>query len=134
MEEREDTGVINVEWFAEPYGTVQMEARYWLYQKGSENFFCELEFVKEHFQQMYDSFLEHLFVEYSNNPLEDVWNEETGESERIEFSKKEELHPHWGWRLVLTLRVIKGMYYSACPFTNITGYLLSMVFVPSIIN
>lgn len=52
VEKKEDTGVINVEWFAEPYGTVQIEARYWLYQKGSENFFGELEYVKEHFQQM----------------------------------------------------------------------------------
>ena len=96
LKEREDTGVIDVEWFAEPYGTVQMEARYWLYQKDSENFFGELEFVREHFQQIYDSFLEHLFVEYTNNPLDDVWDEETGKSERIMFSKKEEMHPYLG--------------------------------------
>lgn len=57
---------------------------------------------------MYDSFLEHLFVEYTNNPLEDVWNEETGESERIEFSKKEELHPYLGMAPSIDIKSYKG--------------------------
>lgn len=37
LEEREDAGLIEVEWSAEPYGTVKMEVHYRLYQKGSEN-------------------------------------------------------------------------------------------------
>lgn len=96
LEEREDEGLTEVEWSSEPYGTVKMEAHYRLFQKGSENFFDELDFAREHFQQLYDSFLEHLFDEYNKNTNVDVWDEETGKSERLVFSRKEELHSYLG--------------------------------------
>ena len=54
LDEREDMGFIQVKWSAKLYGTVEMNARYWLHQKGSENFYGELDFIKEHFQELYD--------------------------------------------------------------------------------
>ena len=60
LDEREDMGFIQVKWSAKLYGTVEMNARYWLHQKGSENFYGELDFIKEYFQELYDKLLEYL--------------------------------------------------------------------------
>ena len=116
LEEREDAGLIEVEWSAEPYGTVKMEAHYRLYQKDSENFFDELDFAREHFQQLYDSFLEHLFNEYNKNINLDVWDEETGESERIVFSRKEELHSYLGMMPWIDIKSYEGKCFMGLSF------------------
>lgn len=115
-DEREDAGVIEVEWSAEPYGTVKMEAHYRLYQKGSENFFEELDFASKHFQQLYDSFLEHLFNEYNKNIYLDVWDEETGKSERIVFSRKEELHSYLGMTPWIEIKSYNGQVFLGLSF------------------
>ncbi|MDE7223552.1 MAG: hypothetical protein K2O34_07210 [Acetatifactor sp.] len=114
--EREDTGLIEVKWSAEPYGTVNMEAHYGLYQKASENFLEELDFAREHFQQLYDSFLGHLFDEYSRNVNLDVWNEETGTSERITFSRREELHPYLGMKPWIEIKSYEGKCFLGLSF------------------
>lgn len=116
LEEREDAGLIEVEWSAEPYGTVKMEAHYRLYQKGSENFFDELDFARKHFQQLYDSFLEHLFNEYNKNVNLDVWDEETGKSERIVFSIKEELHSYLGMAPWIDIKSYEGQVFWGLSF------------------
>lgn len=114
--EREDLGSIKVKWTAEPYGTVTMEADYCLYQKDAEDFSGELDFVREHFQQLYDSFLEHIFELYEKNTKLDVWDEETCKSERIVFSRKEDMHPYLGMEPVIHIksyeeRVLTGLSF-----------------------
>lgn len=116
LEEREDLGLIEVEWWSDLYGTVKMQTHYGLYQKGSENFLDELNFAKEHFQRIYDSFLKHLFDEYSKNMRLDVWNEETGESERIVFSRKEELHLYLGMKPYIEIKSYGGKCYLGLSF------------------
>lgn len=116
LKEREDTGLIEVEWSSESYGTVKMEAHYRLYQKGSENFFDVLDFAKEHFQQLYDRFLRHLFNEYNKNINLDVWNEETCKSERIVFSRKEELHSYLGMVPCIDIKSYEGQVFLGLSF------------------
>lgn len=118
LEEREETGFIKVEWSADPYGTVIMNAHYWLYQKGSENFLSELDFAKEHFQQLYDRFLEYLFDLYNKNMKIDVWDEKTSQSERIDFSKKEEMHPYLGMEPFIDIMSYKGRVLIGLSFNN----------------
>ena len=129
LEEREDTGLTEVEWSSDLYGTVKMEAHYGLYQKGTENFFDELNFAREHFQQIYDSFLERLFDEYSKNIHLDVWNEETGESERIVFSRKEELHLYLGMKPYIDIKSYNGKCYLGLSFFEHNRLSIEHVFV-----
>lgn len=116
LDEREDMGFIQVKWSSKLYGTVEMKARYWLHQKGSENFYGELDFIKEHFQELYDKLLENLFEEYSENPLLDVWDEETGEFERIMFATKEEMHPYLGMTPCIDVKSFKDKVYLGLTF------------------
>ncbi|MDE6926492.1 MAG: hypothetical protein K2P59_14760 [Acetatifactor sp.] len=114
--EREKEGLIEVEWSAELYGTVKMTAFYRLYEKDSENFSNVPDFAREHFQQLYDQFLEHLLLQYGRNTNLDVWNEETCTSERIPISRKEELHPYLGMKPLIEVRSFEGRMFLGLSF------------------
>lgn len=92
----ESYGKIKVKCDSRFYGTDNMELDYELHPEYEEALFNELLFAQEHYMQLYESVLADIFEKYLKNPKLDVWDESTRSFLRVEFSKKEELHPYIG--------------------------------------
>lgn len=100
----EKSGVFKVICDESFFGLNELELSYYFYQQTEEDFSEYLQFVQEHFIEMYSAVLQGLFMAYSKNPKWDIWDEVTKTFSRMELRDYKAVHQYIGMPVIEIMR------------------------------